>query len=204
MNTAEPVARRTHAERRAATIDKLVTATIETILEIGYYRTSVKEICTRAGLSAGAMFRQFDTRLELMARVANDVTDQILQAFAESAPNIARQPDPLGAALQFLAMTTSAPTTDVWRELMMAARTDDQLREMVAPALPKLYEGVYVQTEALGLFDEIPESSRRVALFSMMHMFSGATLTRSLYPLPELDGQRIALATHYMKHTPEL
>ncbi|MBJ8347563.1 TetR/AcrR family transcriptional regulator [Antrihabitans sp. YC2-6] len=204
MTPVRPVSRRTQQERRDATVDRLTEAAIETILEVGYYRTTVKEICTRAGLSVGAMFRQFDSRLALMAKVANDVTDRILDSYAEAAEALATRPDPRRSALEFLAYSSSAPLTDVWRELMMAARTDVELRDMVAPSLPKLYEGVFELTDGLGLLADIPERSRRVTLFSMMHMFSGATLTRPLYPLPDIDEQRITLAAHYMSHTPAL
>lgn len=55
-----------------------------------------------------------------------------------------------------------------------------RLRAMVAPSLPKLYEGVYALSDELGLLADVPESSRRVALFSMMQMFSGAALTRTI------------------------
>ncbi len=204
MTAPPPRPRQSQQERRAATVDRLVTATVETILEVGYYRTTVKEICTRAGLSVGAMFRQFDSRLELIGKVAHDVTQQILDSYRSAADILRAQPEPRRSAIEFLAATTAAPLTDVWRELMMAARTDAELNAMIAPSLPMLYEGVFELTEELGLFADVPESSRRVVLYSMMHMFSGAALTRPIYPLPEIDAQRIDLALHYATHAPPL
>ncbi|MFE3276408.1 helix-turn-helix domain-containing protein [Nocardia sp. NPDC059239] len=46
----------------------LLHGTIAAIGEVGYQRTTVQEVCRRAGLSAGATFRQFDTRLDLIVR----------------------------------------------------------------------------------------------------------------------------------------
>lgn len=204
MTASTPRTRRSQQERRAATVDRLVAATVETILEVGYYRTSVKEICTRADLSVGAMFRQFDSRLELIGKVAHDLTAQILESYRAAAKDLQAQPDPRASAIEFLAQSAAAPLTDVWRELMMAARTDAELRAMIAPSLPLLYEGVYELTDELGLFGNVPESERRVLLYSMMHMFSGAALTRPIYPLPDIDAQRVSLAAHYLSLASEL
>ncbi|WP_328402991.1 TetR family transcriptional regulator [Nocardia sp. NBC_00403] len=47
---------------------------------MGYQRATVQEICGRAGLSAGAMFRQFDSRLHLIARTSEEVFTRQLTA----------------------------------------------------------------------------------------------------------------------------
>ena len=65
-----PAVRRTQAERREATIGKLVEATIGCLAELGYSGTSTGAICKRAGVSQGGMFRHFGTRLELIAAAA--------------------------------------------------------------------------------------------------------------------------------------
>ncbi|WP_280300171.1 helix-turn-helix domain-containing protein, partial [Nocardia neocaledoniensis] len=59
-------ARRTQAERSAATIAKLVEATIEAIEKVGYHSTSLGEISSRAGVSKAAVFRHFDSRMDLV------------------------------------------------------------------------------------------------------------------------------------------
>ena len=60
--------RRTQAERRAATIERLVDASIAVLAESGYAGASVKAICDHAGVSQGALFRHFETRLELLVQ----------------------------------------------------------------------------------------------------------------------------------------
>ncbi|MFQ6329290.1 TetR/AcrR family transcriptional regulator [Nocardia sp. CWNU-33] len=68
-----PRPRRTQQERRAATAAELVDATIVAIGKVGYQRATVQEICGRAGLPAGAMFRPFDSRLHLIVRTSEEV-----------------------------------------------------------------------------------------------------------------------------------
>ncbi|WP_406231044.1 hypothetical protein [Nocardia sp. NBC_01009] len=41
----------------------------------------MQEICGRAGLSAGAMFRQFDSRLHLIVRSSEEVFARQLAAY---------------------------------------------------------------------------------------------------------------------------
>ncbi|WP_067687567.1 TetR/AcrR family transcriptional regulator [Nocardia jejuensis] len=196
--------RRTQRERREASIEKLVDAAIETIQEDGYYRTTVAAISERAGLSGGGLFRHFDSRLALISRVAEEVSDRILDAYAASKDHLRAQPAPLRAGLGFLAQAVASPLVAVWHELMVAARTDEELRELIAPAIAKFYEGILEHTRANGLLDDVPEESRELALFSMVHMFSGAALTGSVYPRPDLDDKRIPLAEYYTLHTPIL
>jgi len=66
-HTRRRVAHRTQQERREETIGKLLDATIDTLADVGYARTSVREICSRAGVPHGALFCHFDSRLELIA-----------------------------------------------------------------------------------------------------------------------------------------
>src|SRR6266487_4699878 len=58
---------RTQAERSEHTRELLLDATIECLVEVGYARTTVHEICLRAGLSRGAQQHHFTTKAELMA-----------------------------------------------------------------------------------------------------------------------------------------
>jgi hypothetical protein len=62
--------RRTQQERRDGTVRKLLDAAAESLIELGYANTSVQEICKRAGVSHGGLFRHFSSRVELMIRVA--------------------------------------------------------------------------------------------------------------------------------------
>ena len=54
--------RRSHAERRAETIELILNATLDAIAELGLRNATTGEICRRAGVSPGALFHYFETR----------------------------------------------------------------------------------------------------------------------------------------------
>ncbi|KZM75246.1 hypothetical protein AWN90_17700 [Nocardia terpenica] len=202
---SERAERRTQQQRREATIAKLVDAAIDTIIEDGYYRTTIAAICGRAGVSAGALFRHFESRLALIAVVAEEISRRIL-AEADgvlAVPRDERAPQ-VESALRLLAGLAGSPLVDAWHEMMVAARTDRELRERIAPALPRFYDGILVRAKALGALDGLPESVHELAAFSLTHLFSGAALTGSVYPRPDLDARRIPLAVAWIRSTPEL
>jgi AcrR family transcriptional regulator len=56
---APPRERRSHAERTAQTCQRIMSAVIESIAEVGYQRTTANEISRRAGLTWGAVQHHF-------------------------------------------------------------------------------------------------------------------------------------------------
>src|SRR5262249_52280112 len=125
--------RRTQEERRARTIQKLVAATIDSLQEVGYARTTVKEICRRARLSHGALFRFFPTVLSLVLAAAEEIGRRQIAEFDERFAKIKRGQDPLGAALALVRDACRSPINMVFYELLVAARTDRALRAALAP-----------------------------------------------------------------------
>ena len=63
---------RTQQQRREDTIARLLDASIDTIIEVGYARASAKVITQRAQVSDGALFRHFPTMGDFMAATAHE------------------------------------------------------------------------------------------------------------------------------------
>src|SRR5215813_6778413 len=76
--TSSP-ARRTQRQRREATIAKLLDATIDALIDVGYTRASIREICLRAGVSDGGLFRHFQSRLDLIVAAADHIAERELE-----------------------------------------------------------------------------------------------------------------------------
>ena len=62
--------RRTQAERSARTQAALLDATVESLIELGYGRTTTTEIAHRAGLSLGALLHHYPTKTDLLVAAA--------------------------------------------------------------------------------------------------------------------------------------
>ena len=70
---------RTQQQRREETIARLLDASIDTIIEVGYARTSAALIAKRAQVSDGAIFRHFATMGDLMAATPDEVVRRQLE-----------------------------------------------------------------------------------------------------------------------------
>jgi AcrR family transcriptional regulator len=125
--------RRTQAERSEQTREQLLAATIECLLDLGYARTTVQEVCTRAGLSRGAQQHHFATKAELMARaleyLVTKLRTEVVDAIRAQPPG----PDRLAHGVDLLWESFSGTLSTAALELWVAARTDPELRATLLP-----------------------------------------------------------------------
>jgi len=122
----------TQAERSAATRTRLLDATLDCLVELGWAGTSTTEIVARAGVSRGAQVHHFPTKEDLVLAAVEHLlerrTAEYRDAFAALAPE-ARTPD---AAFDLLRSVCGGPNWDCWIELAVAARTNPALRSRFA------------------------------------------------------------------------
>ena len=192
--------RPTQAQRRTKSIGVLIDATIEAIADVGYHRTSLNEICSRAGISRGGLFRHFDTRLDLVVAAAEEVGRRHTARFEalREAGTIVDAAD----AVRFAREEIRDRINTVWFELLVAARTEAGLRERLAPVA----EAMFVELERLGLqladqYQVDPALARLVGT-SLLHMFDGEAIFRATYPRPELEQERLDLLTSIAENLP--
>lgn len=132
---ASPTVRRhrTQAERSEHTRELLLDATIECLVELGYARTTVHEICQRAGLSRGAQQHHFTTKAELMASAMQHLFARLSQEMIAAAERLPRGPRRLTEGIDLLWQAYSGTLSTAAMELWVAARTDPELREVLLP-----------------------------------------------------------------------
>jgi AcrR family transcriptional regulator len=192
----DPVApRRTQQERREATISKLLDATIETITEVGYARTSVKEICDRAGVSHGGLFRHYPTRLDLVVAAAQEVSRRQLVAFKEQFTSLPLPDETLLSALRLLRDAVRTPTNMVWTELLVAARTDDELRARIEPVSRRYFTNILDLAMSLPFAVDTPREIVDLGIRIAVHYLDGENLRANVVSEPdEEDLALVALA----------
>lgn len=184
--TAQPVPRRTQAERSASTVAALIDATIETIEELGYHRASLGEICARAGVSKGGLFRHFDSRLDLVVAAAKEVGRRHLDGFRSLGPATIEE------QLIFARSRARADINAVWFELLIAARTDEHLRAQLTPVAIWLYDNIEELALASTLAQKVEPNLARLAATSVVHMFDGEAVIRAVLPRPADEEARLA------------
>ena len=126
--------RRTQAERREHTITALLDATVRCLAERGYAATSTAAVCAEAGVSQGALFRHFPTRQALLVATAEHVAASNVEEFRTTVGSEVDTVDDVAAVLAHLRAVVLSPANQPWRELLVAARADADLREALHPA----------------------------------------------------------------------
>jgi AcrR family transcriptional regulator len=182
--------RRTQAERRAATINRLVDATIEAIAEVGYARASLGEICARSGVSRGGLFRHFDSRQALLLAAAREVGRRHIEAAAKTMAEAGG----VAEGVRLVRSRVRATENVVWFELLVAARTDDDLRAGLAP----IAEEFIAQTVAVArdtLPPEVSDDDVALVVTTLEHAFDGEAIRREVLLDPALEARRLELLT---------
>jgi len=124
---------RTQAQRREQTRTALLDATIDCLVEVGYARTSVQEICARAGVSKGAVQHHFTAKAELMAAAVEHLTTKLRRQLAASLDDLPGGGNGVAAAIDLLWAGYSGTLSTAVTELWVAARTDPELRAAIRP-----------------------------------------------------------------------
>jgi AcrR family transcriptional regulator len=123
-----PPARRTQQERRDATRQKLLDATVECLVELGYGRTTTIAVAQRAEVSHGALFKHFPTKAALLAAAVERLFPLLIARYrAELADLPAAPEDRIAEAIERLWFIYQRPELLAAIELYVAARTDAEL-----------------------------------------------------------------------------
>jgi AcrR family transcriptional regulator len=142
MARATTKPRRTQAERRAHTHAALLDATIDSLVERGYSRTSTNDIIRLAGVSRGALLHHFASKAELLGAAAERVFEQCEMAFREAFAALPVEERTLERAVAELWAIFRSPPYDAALELSMASRTDPELRNVLVSVLERFERSV--------------------------------------------------------------
>jgi AcrR family transcriptional regulator len=184
---------RTQRQRREETTARLLDASIATIVEVGYARASAAEITKRAQVSEGALFRHFDTMGDFMAATAYEVLRRQLALFTKRVAEIPADRAALAAVLTILRDITGNPTNTVIYELMIAARTDEKLRNTLQHVLTEYSAKIYDAARVLPRTESLTEDMFAALVATITNTFDGAAIVRAVLPRPEIDAQQIPL-----------
>jgi len=173
----EPGPRRSQAERRAATARALLDATVSSLFEVGHARTTTTEICQRAGVSQGTLFKHYPTKQALLAAAAEHLFDTLLARYLEGFARVPAQADRVAEAARLLWRMFESPELAAAFELMIAARTDRELAQGLTPVVARHAEKL--RGHARQLFPEAAGRPRfDLVLDAMLELMQGMALSR--------------------------
>ncbi len=135
VSSPDPVAkrpRRTQAERRAATRTALLEASIACLVDEGYANTTTRRVAERAGVSPGALQHHFANKSELLSEAVRHLRAQITQETLAQGPPAPSPRERLEELLDRIWAMRTGPLFQAQAELLLAARTDTELRATLA------------------------------------------------------------------------
>jgi AcrR family transcriptional regulator len=134
--------RRTQAERRAETRAALLDATVGCLVERGYSHTSTNDIIRLAGVSRGALLHHFASKAELLGAAVEHVANRCEMEFREAFAALPVEERTLERAVDQLWEIFRGPSFDAALELLVAARTDRELRSVLQRVLKQFERNV--------------------------------------------------------------
>ena len=174
--------RRTQSERRAETRGRLLDATIESLIEVGYAGTTIRAVTERAGVSQGAQSHHFPHRVDLVASAFEHLAEQRSARYAERARELSGdRAARLRALLDMLWEDFSSPIFIVAAKLWVAAADDEELRERLIPVERRIYSNTArIARVVAGDLGEKPGFDRKLAV--AMNTIAGLALVREFDP----------------------
>ena len=127
-------ARRTQAERRARTRQALLEATIGLLADVGYAGVTTRAVAKRAGVTPGALQHHFEGKAQLVAAAAQHLNLELTRELVARTPTAGRSERELAEELlDRLWEMHKGPLMVAVAELVASARTDGELRDLLAP-----------------------------------------------------------------------
>lgn len=127
VDGATPKGRRPQPERRAAMQERLLDATVECLVEVGWAGTTLPEVVARADVGRGAQVHHFPTKAALMAAVGEHLLHRHRREFADAFEALLPEERTLAAAIDGLWGILCSPTWTAVIELGLASRTDPSM-----------------------------------------------------------------------------
>lgn len=122
---------RTQDDRSAATQLALLDATIDCLVEYGYAGTTTRLVADRAAVSRGAQTHHYPTKRDLVVAAVEHLFDAHAIRFTEAFRQVPPDERTLDRAVNALWEIISGPAFAAVLEVVVAARTDDELRTIV-------------------------------------------------------------------------
>lgn len=126
--------RRSQADRSAETRQKVLAAAIRLLHQGGYSAASIKAIAHEAGVSLGSLQHQFPTKARLMAAVVDQLARKRIEAYRATAEKIEDPRKKYGSIFDTTWAVVKEPEFAAVLEIMLARRSDPELRDETAPA----------------------------------------------------------------------
>jgi AcrR family transcriptional regulator len=175
---------RTQQQRRDETRRALLDAAVESLIEVGFARTTTLEVQRRADASRGALLHHFPSKIELLVAAVDHLAEmraRELKMLAAALPDERAGRARTEAVLELLWQCFSGTFFQVAMELRTAARTDPELRPVLITAERALRDRILLQAKTLFGRDVSEHAGLERALDFTLQFMIGAAMTAVLH-----------------------
>lgn len=171
--TRTPQGERTRAMRR-----RLLEATVECLVELGWAGTTTTVVSERAGVSRGAQLHHFPSKQDLVVAAVEHLSERRRDDMVAAAADLPEK-GRTRAVLDVLAAQFVSPVFFAALELWVAARTDAELRSAVGPLERRIGRETHVYALELFGVDE-SRADNRALVQATLDLLRGFGLAASL------------------------
>ena len=191
---------RTQQQRRDETRGALLDAAVESLIEVGFARTTTLEVQRRAEVSRGALLHHFPSKAELLVAAVDHLAEMRARELKVLSRQLPHGRDGEGrihsgprgrdeegrihsgprdvsrtdAVLELIWQCFSGPFYQVSMELRAAARTDAELRPVLIAAERSLRDRIFAQARTLFGADVAEHPALERALDLTLQLMIGA------------------------------
>ncbi len=178
---------RTQQQRRDETRRALLDAAVESLIEVGFARTTTLEVQRRAEVSRGALLHHFPSKAELLVAAVDHLAEmraRELKLLSAQLPDGKNRTD---AVIGLLWQCFSGTFFQVTMELRTAARTDPELRPVLVTAEKALRDRILAQARTLFGKEVAEHAGLERALDLTLQLMIGAAMSAVLHEDPAIN-----------------
>jgi AcrR family transcriptional regulator len=177
-----PRSRRTQVQRRTETQGKLLDATVQSVLDVGYSGTTIRRVAALAGVSQGAATHHFPRRVDLVGAAVERLAEHRIAELEQLAGELPAAPDQrVPLLLDVVWADFSSSTFTVFVKLWVAAADDEELYASLVPVERRISRAV---GDLMGAFagDELQRADLVPQMQMAMAAVRGLALTQRFEP----------------------
>ncbi len=157
------------------------------MIEVGFARTTTLEVQRRADVSRGALLHHFPSKAELLVAAVAHLAEMRARELKQLSSQLPEGRARTDAVLGLLWQCFSGTFFQVAMELRTAARTDPELRPVLASAEKVLRDGIIAQARTLFGPDVAEHPGLERALDMTLQLMIGAAMSAVLHEDKRLD-----------------
>ena len=157
---------------------------MESLIEVGFARTTTLEVQRRADVSRGALLHHFPSKAELLVAAVDHLAEMRARELKLLSAHLPEGRARTDAVLGLLWQCFSGTFFQVAMELRTAARTDPELRPVLATAEIALRDRILAQARTLFGKDVADHPGLERALDLTLQLMIGAAMSAVLHGAP--------------------